>query len=580
MARSSNKYVCTECGHDEIRWLGRCPMCGLYNTLVEFRAATAPEGHRGARGFRSAGGPERLAGFGATGGAPAATGGGRSGARSVSAAGGRSGANAAGPAGAGNGAGEETLVPLARVASAHGHRLAVEPEEIARVLGGGLVEGSVVLLGGEPGVGKSTLLTGLALRWTRDGVRVIYVAGEESPAQIRMRAERMGFRPGDEDGFLVLPEVRLETVVEAVYGERRRQLEAAAAAADAAGGAGGTAGGPAGRAAGSAAGGTTGGAARLPGCVVIVDSIQTLHSDQVDAYPGSPTQLRYCAGVLADVARQSACPVFLVGHVTKSGELAGPKLLEHMVDTVLYFEGTGGASIRLVRAVKNRFGTTGELAVLEMRSDGLVPVEEAGALFLSGRRGCEPGSAVCAVRNGSRTFLVEVQALVSPSRYGTPQRVVQGVDSKRVALLAAILEKRAGLDLAGCDLFVKVAGGGRVDDPAADLAIMTALASSLREVPVPADTLVQGEVGLTGEVRGAADQADRLREAAHQGFRRAVVARSSRRLRPPRGLELVAVTSAEEAVALALDGGVAAGSRRRTRREPSSGPEPMSESEA
>ena len=223
-----------------------------------------------------------------------------------------------------------------------------------------------------------------------------------------------------------------------------------------------------------------------------------------------------------------------------------------MVDTVLYFEGSGGASIRMVRAVKNRFGTTGELAVLEMRADGLVPVKEAGVLFLSGRRGIEPGSAVCAVRNGSRTFLVEVQALVSPTRYGTPQRVVQGVDSKRVALLVAILEKRAGLDLGGCDIFVKIAGGGRIDDPAADLAITAALASSLREVPVPADTLVQGEVGLTGEVRGEADRADRLREAARHGFRRAILAAGGKR-RHDQGLDLVGVNSVEEAVALALE---------------------------
>ena len=206
----------------------------------------------------------------------------------------------------------------------------------------------------------------------------------------------------------------------------------------------------------------------------------------------------------------------------------------------------------MVRAVKNRFGTTGELAVLEMRADGLVPVKQAGVLFLSERRGIEPGSAVCAVRNGSRTFLVEVQALVAPTRYGTPQRDVQGVDSKRVALLVAILEKRAGLDLGGCDIFVKIAGGGRIDDPAADLAITAALASSLREVPVPADTLVQGEVGLTGEVRGEADRADRLREAARHGFRRAILAAGGKQLHD-QGLELVSVSSVEEAVALALE---------------------------
>ena len=399
--------------------------------------------------------------------------------------------------------------------SAERARLSVEPAEVANVLGGGLVAGSVVLLGGEPGVGKSTLLTGLALWWVRRGVRVVYVAGEESPAQIRMRAERLGFRPDAEDGFDILPEVHLETLLEA--------LRDAVAGDD------------------------------RP-CVIIADSVQTLHSEHIDTFPGSPTQIKYCGGVLADFARQTGHPVFLVGHVTKTGDLAGPKLLEHMVDTVLYFEGSGGGAIRMVRAVKNRFGTTGELAVMEMRGDGLAPVDQAGVLFLSGRRGIEPGSAVSAVKNGSRTFLVEVQALVSTSRYGTPQRVVQGVDNKRVALLGAILEKRAGLDLAGCDIFVKVAGGGRIDDPGADLAILAALASSLREKPLPVDTLVLGEVGLTGEVRQVADLESRLREASRHGFARAVLAApdGKRKRRTMGGLDLVTVGSVEEAVALAL----------------------------
>lgn len=417
-------------------------------------------------------------------------------------------------------------VPLAEISSADTQRLTVEPAEVARVLGGGLVEGSVVLLGGEPGVGKSTLLTGLALWWMRNGIKVIYVAGEESPAQIRMRAERLGFDPDKEPGFSILAEVHLESLVDALREEIQTNANADDEQKD-----------------------------HSP-TVIIADSIQTLHSEQVDSYPGSPAQIRFCGGVLADFARQSGCPVFLVGHVTKSGDLAGPKLLEHMVDTVLYFEGSGGEAIRMVRAVKNRFGNTGELAVMEMRADGLFPVDQAGVLFLSGRRGMEPGSAVCAVKNGSRTFLVEVQALVSPSRYGTPQRVVQGVDGKRVALLAAILEKRAGLDLAGCDIFVKVAGGGRIDDPGADLAIMTALASSLRERPVPVETLVLGEVGLTGEIRQVSDLESRLREASRHGFQRAILAKPTggkgkSRSRKP-GMELVPVTSVEEAVGLAM----------------------------
>ncbi|MBU0740886.1 DNA repair protein RadA [bacterium] len=477
MAKTVTRYVCGNCGHEEVRWLGRCPECGEWNSLTEFKLGKVEGKGRGA-------------GFGRA--RPAPPGGG------------------------------DLLRPLslAEVASASHERLAVEPEELARVLGGGLVAGSVVLLGGEPGVGKSTLLTGLALSWMRQGVRVLYVAGEESPAQIRMRAERLGFDPRTTEGFHILDEVDLEKLLAALYDDRARHA------------------GP---------------------CVVIADSIQTLHSGEIDAFPGSVSQIRYCGGVLADYARASGRPVFLVGHVTKSGDLAGPKLLEHMVDTVLYFESSDGGAVRMVRAVKNRFGATGELAILEMRGDGLVPVDEAGALFLSGRRGEEPGSAVCAVRNGSRTFLVEVQALVSPSRYGTPQRVVQGVDSKRVALLAAILEKRAGLDLAGCDIFVKVAGGARLEDPGADLAIVTALASSLREIPVPVDTLVLGEVGLTGDVRGVADRPGRLREAARHGFKRAVVARAKRNRKTEQGLSVVVAATVDEAVALALSRSRAAG---------------------
>jgi DNA repair protein RadA/Sms len=492
MARDSTKFLCQSCGHEEVRWMGRCPGCGEWNSFTEVKipgAAGGGEG-KGARGYgshRAAGRPAQGAageGVGQPGFAPS------------------------------RGEGPLRAVPLAEISSAQAKRLAVEPEEVSRVLGGGLVEGSVVLLGGEPGVGKSTLLTGLALRWVRAGVRVLYIAGEESPAQIRMRGERLGFDSKREPGFLILDDVQLERLLYALYDDRAAHPDTP--------------------------------------CVVIADSVQTLHSEAIDGWPGSVSQIRYCGGVLADFARQTGCPVFLLGHVTKSGELAGPKLLEHMVDTVLYFEGSEGGAVRMVRAFKNRFGATGELAILEMRSDGLQPVDEAGALFLSGRRGVEPGAAVCAVRNGSRIFLVEVQALVSPTRYGTPQRVVQGVDSKRVALLAAILEKRAGMDIAGCDIFVKVAGGARLDDPAADLAILAALASSLREVPVPVDTLVLGEVGLTGELRDVSDRASRLREASRHGFTRVVAARAKRHRNREEGLTIDAAVSVEEAVALAL----------------------------
>jgi DNA repair protein RadA/Sms len=473
MAKRASIYVCGNCGHEEIRWLGQCPACGEWNSLTELRMPKATRGKSPAAGAW------------------------------------------AGVSGPGSGA----PVPLADVSAAVADRLTVEPEEVARVLGGGLVAGSVVLLGGEPGVGKSTLLTGLALDWTGRGVRVLYVSGEESPAQIRLRAGRLGFDEKRGEGFHIIDQITLESLLDTLYAD----------------------------------------ATEFDGpCVVIVDSVQTLHSEQLDAHPGSVGQIRYCGGALADYARQTRRPIFLVGHVTKSGDLAGPKVLEHMVDTVLYFEGSGGASIRMVRAVKNRFGATGELAIMEMRGDGLVPVDEAGALFLGGRRG-DIGSCICAVRNGSRVFLVEVQALVSPARYGTPQRVVQGVDSKRVALLAAILEKRAGMDLAGCDIFVKVTGGAKLEDPGADLALMTALASSLRERPVPEDTLILGEVGLTGMVRDVTDRAARLKEAARYGFKRVVLATSGKAAKSQAGMKIDAVTTVGEAMDAALNSGRAKG---------------------
>ncbi len=493
MAKKNTRFFCKDCGHEELRWAGRCPGCGAWNSFTEMKIEPT-SAKKGSRGFTSKTRDSGPVGF----------------ANKTMAA----WPEAVGPDG------KLRPIPLSKISSAETNRLPVEPTEVARVLGGGLVEGSVVMLGGEPGVGKSTLLTGLGLWWVGQGIRVIYVAGEESPAQIRMRAERLGFKPDNEDGFSILPEVHLETLLDALHSELQNQPDETKT-------------------------------------IIIADSIQTLHSEHIDSFPGSPTQIKYCGGVLADFARRTGSPIFLVGHVTKSGDLAGPKLLEHMVDTVLYFEGSGGGPIRMVRAVKNRFGTTGELAVMEMRGDGLFPVDQAGVLFLSGRRGQEPGSSVCAVKNGSRTFLVEVQALVSPSRYGTPQRVVQGVDSKRVALLAAILEKRAGLDLGGCDVFVKVAGGGRIDDPGADLAIMAALASSLREKPVPLDTLVLGEVGLTGEVRGVSDLESRLREAGRHGFKRVVMSdpnpggKLNVRLKGSK-MQLITVKSVEEAVALAV----------------------------
>jgi DNA repair protein RadA/Sms len=436
MTRPSSRYVCSACSHPEVRWLGRCPACGAWNSLQQAQdgAGAAP------RSFQ-----RRLESDGQT----------------------------------------VEAVPLAEVDRDRLERLPVEPAELARVLGGGLVRGSLLLCGGAPGVGKSTLLTMLAGQLAGAGHRVVYLCAEEAAAQVRRRAERVGAAT---EGFLLLEEPALERVLPPLY-ER-------------------------------------------PPSLLVVDSIQAVYTQQIDGIPGSVSQIRFCGGLLCDFARSTGCAVALIGHVTKEGDLAGPRLLEHMVDTVLYFEPEAGGAVRLVRAFKNRFGATGELAVLEMGPRGLAPVRDASALFLAGRRSDEPGSAVTAIMSGSRPFLVEVQALLAKTQYATPARVVSGLDSKRVALLSAILERRGGLELVAKDVFVKVAGGLRLTDPAADLAVVAAMASSVRERPLPATVVAIGEVGLTGELRPVPALGARLTEARAHGFTRAVVAAPDARALP------------------------------------------------
>jgi DNA repair protein RadA/Sms len=428
MAEKRSRYLCRDCGHQELRWLGRCPECGAWNSFEEEPAGGVDTGGRSARGLRRA---------------------------------------------------EKTVAPrpLDQVEAERLRRLPVQPPDLDRVLGGGLVPGSVVLLGGAPGVGKSTLLTMLAGDFAAGGRRVVYLSAEESAAQVRQRAERLKRLHA---GFEILEEPCLERVLPPLYGK--------------------------------------------PPALLVVDSVQTVYSEQLEGIPGNVSQIRFCGGLLADFARATDCAVALIGHVTKEGDLAGPRVLEHLVDAVLYFEPDAGGQVRMVRAFKNRFGATGELAVLEMTPEGLAPVRDASALFLAGRLANEPGSTVTCVLTGSRPFLVEVQALLSPTAYGTPARVVSGVDSKRVALLAAILERKGGVQIAGLDVFVKVAGGLRISDPAADLALVGAMASSVRERPLPPEQVLLGEVGLTGELRPAQGLALRLQEAAAHGFRKAVVA--------------------------------------------------------
>lgn len=459
MASGRKQYRCTACEHTELRWLGRCPRCGAWNTMQETEAATpAPSGTRGRRWTNAADDVVRA-------------------------------------------------VAITQVDSTDLRRIRVEPAELARVLGGGLVPGSLVLLGGAPGVGKSTLLTTLAATLAARQHRTVYLSAEESAAQVRGRAERLGAL---EDGLFLLSEPELEKLLPPLYDD--------------------------------------------PPQLVIIDSIQTVYSRQIESAPGSVAQIRMCGGLLADFARTTGAAVIFVGHLTKEGDLAGPRLLEHLVDTVLYFEPEAGGAVRLIRAFKNRFGPTGEVAVLEMGPRGLTPVRDASGLFLRGRQRQESGSAVTAIFSGTRPFLVEIQALLARSHYGIPSRVVTGIDAKRVALLAAVLERKVRVEVSDCDIYVKVAGGLSVNDPAADLAVVAAMAGSKLGQPVAAETLLAGEVGLTGELRPIPHLQARLAEAAAQGFARAILPLPAAERPPdaPPGLETVPVRTLREALTAAL----------------------------
>lgn len=392
---------------------------------------------------------------------------------------------------------------ISAVASTTSVRYRSRIGELDRVLGGGVVPGSVILIGGDPGIGKSTLVLQALAALAADAT-ALYVSGEESPQQIRMRADRLGIGSAGGDGLLVLAETALERIVAQ--------------------------------------------AKKIAPAVLAVDSIQTVFTDRLGSAPGSIAQVRESAGQLVLLSKASALATFLVGHVTKEGTFAGPRVLEHMVDTVLYFEGDRGHSFRILRAVKNRFGSTNEIGVFAMRETGLQPVSNPSELFLAERPVEVPGSVVIATLEGTRPLLVEVQALVSPTALGTPRRTTLGIDPNRVALLIAVLEKKMGLHLFGHDVFVNVAGGIRVAEPASDLGVVAAVASSFLDKPIDARCLVIGEVGLTGEVR-AVSQADvRVREAMKLGFSRCVLPESSRRQLPAfEGVELHGVSSLTEA---------------------------------
>ena len=419
MAKMRASFVCQACGTVTPKWLGRCPSCQAWESLVEEPVVST------------------------------------SSTKSIS----------------------YKITPLAEARQAQEPRAVTGISELDRVLGGGLVSGMVVLVGGEPGIGKSTLMLQLAASLGQSDSSILYVSAEESARQVGRRAGRLGA-----SGLEVM--LLAETGLEAIQAAWRD------------------------------------GAFRA----VIVDSIQAVRAGELAGAPGSVGQVRFCAAELANLAKESGTALFLVGHVTKEGSLAGPRVLEHLVDTVLYFESEPAMRLRLLRAVKNRFGATDEVGVFEMTEKGLAPVENPSAVFLAHRPAEAPGSAVCAAMSGTRPLLVEVQALVSPSGLAMPRRQALGVDPGRLNMLCAVLSIHAGLDLSGHDVFVNLAGGIKLSEPAADLAVAVAVMSSLSNRPVPADVVCFGEVGLAGELRAVGRSSARLAEAARQGFNRALTA--------------------------------------------------------
>lgn len=450
-AKARTAYRCTECGADHAKWQGKCDACGAWNTLAEEIVAAAP-----AR---------------------------------------KSERRASGAAGFAHGGAVVQTPRLRDVAGNESQRLRTGLAEFDFVLGGGVVPGSMVLVGGEPGIGKSTILLQVAARLEGAGHRALYVSGEESPLQVKLRADRLGEGALD---VALLGETNLETILATAH-ERR----------------------PA---------------------VLMVDSIQTVFTGDLEGAPGNVGQVRECAARLMRFAKESGTAVFVVGHVTKGGGIAGPKTLEHIVDTVLYFEGESTLDYRVLRATKNRFGSVDEIGVFRMTTEGLLPVENPSALFLGDRADTvASGSAVTALIEGSRPVLLEIQGLAAKAGYGTPQRVCAGFDARRLALLLAVLDKRAGLSFAQLDVFLNVVGGVQAGEPAADLAVAAALASSVYDRALARDAVFIGELGLGGEIRAVSQVDRRLAEAEKMGMRTAYVSERGQPRRAPKSLRVVGV---------------------------------------
>ena len=443
-------FFCQNCGHEESKWLGQCPVCRQWNTFVEEKVTVAKTGGQ---------------------------------TKSLK---------------------EAEVVALSSVQTDREERVCTGIGELDRVLGGGIVPGSLVLVGGDPGIGKSTLLLQVCQRLTERKQKLLYISGEESLKQIKLRADRMGTFTDD---LLLLCETNIETIRSVIEKERPS--------------------------------------------LVVIDSIQTMYSEEVSSAPGSVSQVREATNIFMQIAKGMGISIFIVGHVTKEGTVAGPRVLEHMVDTVLYFEGDRHASYRILRGVKNRFGSTNEIGVFEMRQDGLREVENPSEFMLNGRPENASGSVVACSMEGTRPILLEIQALVCRSNFGMPRRTAAGTDYNRVNLLMAVLEKRLGLPLSNYDAYVNIAGGIRINEPAVDLGIVLALVSSYKNRPVSEDVLVFGEVGLSGEVRAVNMPEQRVSEAKKLGFQTCILpAVSLDAVKNIQVIKLLGVKSINEAIDL------------------------------
>jgi DNA repair protein RadA/Sms len=455
LVKAKTRYICQQCGSAQTKWMGRCPDCGEWNSLVETIVDDKPSRAKGLASISAAQNPPRL---------------------------------------------------LRDVVADGFQRISLGTGELDRVLGGGLVPGSLVLIGGDPGIGKSTLLLQASAALASEDRPVLYVSGEESAQQIKLRAERLGVAG---DGLYVLTETNTDIIISHIE--------------------------------------------QLQPRLVVVDSIQTMYLDELDSAAGSVSQVRESAARLMQVAKSRAIPVFLIGHVTKAGAIAGPRVLEHIVDTVLYLEGDRFHAYRLLRCVKNRFGASSEVGVFEMRDIGMAEVTNPSEVFLAERLLNAAGSAIAVTLEGTRPLLVEIQALSSTTSFGNPRRTANGLDFNRLLLLVAVLAKRVGVRLSDQDVFVNVVGGLRVGEPAADLAVACSIVSSFRDVPVAGDLAIVGEVGLSGELRAVSQLETRLKEAGKLGFNRCLVPQSRQleRLKLA-GLEILRARSLTQALEIAL----------------------------